>query len=179
MRGSRFLVAAVVVALAACGSKLPGGKGVPGGDKIPGGGNVPGGLGGSSGMVDPNTCGNYAGMEAGARLKAFLEAVQSLQKESQEMVAVVQTSCKTMGKKLGMNDGDFPESMETKDVCAKVWGAYNDMFKVAVKGKAALKIKYKPAVCKVSVQATAEVAAKCEGKASADVGASCSGTCRG
>jgi hypothetical protein len=69
--------------------------------------------------------------------------------------------------------------METKDVCAKVWGAYNDALKVGVKGKAALKIKYTPAVCRVNVQATAEVAAKCEGKASADVGAKCEGTCSG
>jgi hypothetical protein len=180
MRGSRFLVAAVLVVLGACGGKLPGGGGgLPGGDKIPGGCAVPGGLGGSSGMVDPNTCGNYAGVEAGARLKAFLEAVVALQKTSQETVEVVKTSCKMMGKELGMNDGDFPDSMETKDVCAKVWGAYNDMFKVAVKGKAALKITYKPAVCRVDMKATAELAAKCEGKASADVGASCSGTCRG
>ncbi len=179
MRGSRFLIAAVVVSLAACGGKLPGGKGVPGGDKIPGGGDVPGGLGGSSGMVDPNTCGNYAGTEAGARLKAFLEAVADLQKQSQETVEVVKTSCKMMGKELGMSDADFPDSMETKDVCAKVWGEYDKTFKVAVKGKAALKITYKPAVCRVNVQATAEAAAKCEGKASADVGATCSGTCKG
>jgi hypothetical protein len=179
MRGSRFLVAAVVVVLGACGGKLPGGKGVPGGGDLPGGGNVPGGLGGSSGMVDPNTCGNYAGSEAGARLKAFLEAVADLQKQSQETVEVVKTSCKMMGKELGMGDADFPDSMETKDICAKVWGAYNDNMKVAVKGKAAFKITYKPAVCRVNVQATAEVAAKCEGKASADVGATCSGTCNG
>jgi hypothetical protein len=169
----------MVVALGACGGKLPGGKSVPGGDKIPGGGNVPGGLGGESGMVDPNTCGNYAGTEAGARLKAFLEAVTDLQKQSQETVEVVKTSCKMMGKELGMGDADFPDSMETKDICAKVWGAYNDAFKVGLKSKAALKIVYKPAVCRVNVQATAEAAAKCEGKASADVGATCSGTCKG
>lgn len=179
MRASRFLIAAVVVAMAACGGKLPGGGSVPGGDKLPGGGNVPGGLGGSSGMVDPNTCGNYAGTEAGARLKAFLEAVTDLQKQTQETVEVVKTSCKMMGKELGMTDADFPDGMETKDICAKVWGAYNDNMKVAVKSKAAFKIQYKPAVCRVNVQATAEVAAKCEGKASADVGATCSGTCRG
>lgn len=178
MRGSRFLIATVVLTLGACGGKMPGGKGVPGGDKLPGGG-VPGGLGGSSGMVDPNTCGNYAATEAGARLKAFLESVADLQKRSEETVAVVRTSCVMMGKELGMTDGDFPEGMNANDVCAKVWGAYNDNMKVAVKSKAAFKVKYKPAVCKVDVGATAEVAAKCEGKASADVGASCSGTCRG
>jgi modification target Cys-rich repeat protein len=167
-----------VVSLAACG-KLPGGKSVPGGNSIPGGGNVPGGLGGESGMVDPNTCGNYAASEAGARLKAFLEAVADLQKQSQETVEVVKTSCKIMGKELGMTDADFPDGMETNDICAKVWGAYKDNMKVAVKGKAAFKVVYKPAVCRVNVQATAELAAKCEGKATADVGATCSGTCKG
>jgi len=178
MRGSRFVVAAVVVALGACGGKLPGGKSVPGSDKVPGGG-VPGGLGGSSGEVDPNTCANYAASDAGAKLKAFLEAVQSLQKQSKETVEVVRTSCKMMGKELGMGEAEFTDAMETKDVCAKVWKAYEDNMKVAVKGKAAFKIVYKPAVCKVSVEASADVAAKCEGKASADVGATCSGVCHG
>src|SRR5215203_5113672 len=118
---TRLLLAAAIVALATLagcpggGSKVPGGGGLPGGDKMPGGGGVPGGLGGSSGMVDPNTCGNYATMEAGVRLKAFLEAVADLQKQSQETVEVVKTSCKMMGKELGMGDADFPDSMETKD----------------------------------------------------------------
>ncbi len=167
MRVSRFLIAAVLVALAACG-----GKG-SGGDKMPGG------LGGSSGMVDPNSCGNYASSEAGARLKVFLATVADLQQRSSDAVMVVRASCQTMGKELGMSDADFADGMETKDVCAKVWGVFNENMKVAVKGKAAFKINYKPAVCKISVTAAAEAAAKCEGKASADIGATCSGTCRG
>lgn len=180
MRGNTYLVAVVVTAMAvACGGKLPGGKSLPGSDNVPGGGAVPGGLGGSSGEVDPNTCGNYAASDAGAKLKAFLTAVADLQKQSQETVEVVKTSCKMMGKELGMSDADFSSGMETKDVCAKVWGAYNDNMKVAVKNKSAFKIKYTPAVCKVNIEATAEAAAKCEGKASADVGATCSGVCRG
>jgi hypothetical protein len=128
-------------------------------------------------MVDPNTCGNYAGSEAGARLKAFLEAVVDLQKRSKETVDIVAESCKTMGKELGMADADL--SGEPKELCAKVWKAYDENLKVAVKGKAAFKITYKPAVCQVDVNAEAEVAAKCEGKASADVGATCSGVCHG
>ncbi len=179
MRGSRFLIAAVVLTLGACGGKLPGGKGVPGSDKVPGGGNLPGGLGGSSGMVDPNTCGNYAASEAGARLKLFLQAITDLQKTAQETIEVVRTSCKMMGNELGMSDADFPDAMGTNDVCAKVWGAYNDNMKVAVKSKAAFKFTYEPAVCRINVNATVDAAAKCEGKAAADVGASCSGTCRG
>ena len=150
---------------------------MPSGPKVPGG--VPGGLPGSSGEVDPNTCGNYAAMDAGAKLKAFLEAVQNLDKQAKETVEVVRTSCKMMGKELGMSDADFTDGMETKDVCAKVWGAYNDNMKVAVKSKAAFKVKYTPAVCKLDVNIAAEAAAKCEGKASADVGATCSGVCNG
>jgi hypothetical protein len=169
MRTTHFLIAAVLVA--ACGGKLPGGKNVPGSDK------VPGGLGGESGMVDPNSCGNYAGVEAGARLKSFLEAVADLQTRSNETVEVVKTSCKMMGTELGMSEADL--GGDTKEVCDKVWAAYNDNMKVAFKSKAALKITYKPAVCKIDVQATANVAAKCEGKASADVGATCSGVCNG
>jgi hypothetical protein len=169
MRTSHFLIAAIL--MAACGGKVPGGKGLPGGDK------VPGGLGGESGLVDPNTCGSYAASEAGARLKAFLEAVADLQTRSAETVAVVQTSCKMMGKELGMSDADL--GGEPKAVCDKVWAAFNENMKVSFKSKAALKIVYKPAVCKVDVSATAEVAAKCEGKASADVGATCSGVCHG
>ena len=179
MRGSQLLVAVVITTLASCGGKLPGGKGIPGSDKVPGGGAIPGGLGGSSGEVDPNTCGNYAAMDAGAKLKAFLTAVQDLDKQAKETVEVVRTSCKMMGKELGMSEAEFTDGMETKDVCAKVWGAYNDNMKVAVKTKTAFKVKYTPAVCKLDVNIAAEAAAKCEGKASADVGATCSGVCHG
>src|SRR4051794_27667782 len=163
MRVSRLMMAVVFVSVAACGGKVPGGKGMPGGDKIPGGDKVPGGMGGESGMVDPNSCGNYAGTEAGARLKAFLEAVVELQARSKETVDIVSDSCKTMGKELGMADADL--SGEPKELCAKVWNAYNENMKVAVKGKAAFKITYKPAVCQVDVNAEADIAAKCEGKA--------------
>src|SRR6185436_17012417 len=140
---------------------------------VPGGGKVPGGLGGSSGMVDPNTCGNYAAMEAGARLKAFLLAVQDLEKATEETVKVVKASCITLGNELGMSEGDLKG--EAKEICAKVYGTINDNMKVAFKAKAALKVTYKPAVCRVNVEASAKAAAECEGKASADVGAKCSG----
>jgi hypothetical protein len=179
---TRLLLAAAVVALATlagcpAGKNLPGGGGIPGGGGVPGGGALPGGLGGSSGMVDPNTCGNYASMEAGARLKAFLTAVQDLAAATEETVKVVKQSCVILGQELGMPEPDLQG--ETKDICAKVYGVLNDNMKVAFKAKAALKITYKPAVCRVSIEASAKAAAECEGKASADVGAKCSGVCRG
>ncbi len=175
---SRLLLAAVVVTLATLtgcpkGGKLPGG--VPGSDKVPGG--VPGGLGGESGMVDPNSCGNYAVSDAGRKLKDFLTALQQLHTATVETVQVVKQSCIMMGNELGMTEADYRG--ETKDICAQVWQRYNDTFKVAFKAKAGLKVKYKPAVCRVNVEASAKAAAECEGKASADIKASCKGTCRG
>src|SRR5688500_19929746 len=98
-RYSIILATLCVALLAACpkGGKGPGGiGGMP--DKpsgVPSG--VPGGLGGSSGMVDPNTCGNYSAQAAGAKLKAFLEALVDLQKTSEETVKVVKQSCITLG----------------------------------------------------------------------------------
>jgi hypothetical protein len=68
---------------------------------------------------------------------------------------------------------------EAKEVCAKVYQTINDNMKVAFKAKAALKVTYKPAVCRVNIEASAKAAAECEGKASADIGAKCSGVCRG
>jgi hypothetical protein len=178
---SRLVLATALVVLATLAGcpkgKLPGGGSVPGGGNIPGGGNVPGGLGGESGMVDPNSCGNYAVSDAGRKLKDFLVATQQLQKITEETVQVVRQSCVMMGNELGMTEADYKG--ETKDICAKVWGAYHDNFKVAFKTKAALKVKYKPAVCRINIDASAKAAAECEGKASADVGASCSGTCHG
>lgn len=178
---TRLLLATALVALAALagcpGGKMPGGGGMPGGGKVPGGGNLPGGLGGDSGMVDPNTCGNYAAMEGGARLKAFLQAVQDLAVATDETVKVVKQSCIMLGNELGMMEADLQG--ETKEVCAKVYGTIDENMKVAFKAKAALKVSYKPAVCRVSIEASAKAAAQCEGKASADVGARCSGVCRG
>ncbi len=178
---TRLLLAAAVMALATLagcpGGKVPGGGALPGGGNVPGGGNLPGGLGGESGMVDPNTCGNYAAMEGGARLKAFLQSVQDLAIATEETVKIVKQSCIMLGQELGMVEADLQG--EAKEICAKVYGTVDENMKVAFKGKAALKVTYKPAVCRVNVEATAKVAAECEGKASADIGARCSGVCRG
>ena len=176
MRATTGLLLAAIMAVG-CGSKMPGGGSVPGADKVPGGGNVPGGLGGASGEVDPNTCGNYAVSDAGRKLHDFLEATKQVQEVSMKTVQVVKESCLMMGHELGLVDDDMKG--ETKDICAKVYGTIHDNMKVAFKAKAGLKIKYKPAVCKVNIDAEAEAAAKCEGKASADMGATCSGACHG
>lgn len=174
---ARLITAIAVVSLAALAGCPKGGAGLPGAGSIPGGGNVPGGLAGASGEVDPNSCGNYAAMDGGNKLKAFLQATKDLERTTEETVHVVKNSCEMIGRELGMTDADFKG--EAKDVCAKVYGALRDNMKVSFKTSAALKIKYKPAVCRVNVDAQAKAAAECEGKASADVGASCTGACHG
>ncbi len=178
MRVSRFLVvAAATAALAACGSKMPGGGSVPGADKVPGGGNVPGGLGGASGAVDPNTCGNYAAEDAGMKLKAFLTAVKDLQTTTSETVKVVKQTCVMMGQELGMPPGDL-EGDDTKGICAKVITQYQNNLKVSLKAGAHAKFVYKPGVCKVNANASASAGAGCSGAAAAgNGGGGASGEC--
>jgi hypothetical protein len=131
---------------------------------------MPGGMpGGASGEVDPNTCGNYAASDAGAKLKIFLQATKDLQAAMAEMVKVEKESCIMMGKELGMAEADLSGD-DTKGICAKVITAYQDNLKVAVKGKAALTIKFKPAECKVEASASASASGACAGGASAGNG---------
>ncbi|HEX4420032.1 MAG TPA: hypothetical protein VH165_19090 [Kofleriaceae bacterium] len=169
MRLRTFLISAIAVAtLAACGGKVPG----LGGHSLPAG--VPGG---SSGEVDPNTCGNYSAMDGGHKLKAFLQATKDLEAETDATVAAVKDSCVLIGRELGMTDADFQG--DAKPVCDKVYASLHANIKVAFKAQAGLKIKYKPAVCRVDVDAQVKASAECEGSASADVGAVCSGACHG
>ncbi|MEO8703739.1 MAG: hypothetical protein ABI867_27055 [Kofleriaceae bacterium] len=172
---SQLLVAcAAIAALAGCPKgKLPGGGEMPGKgltDKVPG---VPG-----DAMLDPNACGGYASSDAGRKLKAFLQATQDLEKATTETAAVVKNSCEIVGKELGMTEADFKG--ETKDICAAVYGQIDkNLNGVALKSKAALKVKLKPAVCTVDANASVQAAASCEAKASADIKATCSGSCNG
>jgi modification target Cys-rich repeat protein len=82
-----------------------------------------------------------------------------------------------MGNELHMNGADLQG--ETNDVCARVITNIQNNLKVSLKPEAKLNVHYKPAVCKVDLEASAHAAAQCEGKADADVGASCTGTCHG
>ena len=152
-----------VVALAGCPKgKLPGGGGLP--DKP----TVPGGLGGVSGEVDPDTCGNYAATTAGARFKAFLTATKRLQTTAAETAAVVKQTCIMMGNELKMSEAEY--TGETKDICAKVITTYQNNLKVSLKANAKLKIEYKPAVCTIDASASASAAAQCDGSGGATAG---------
>jgi hypothetical protein len=169
---TRVLLATALMA----GVALTGCKKIPGGGGMPNKPNVPGGLGGASGEVDPNSCGNYAAMDAGIKLKAFLQATKDLEKITAETAMVVKESCIMMGEALKMNEADLKG--ETNDICAKVTTAYRDNLKVSIKPNAKLTIKYKPAVCTVDVSLQAKAAAECNGSAKAGTGGnSGSGQC--
>jgi len=156
--------ASALVLLTAC----PGGAGLPA---------VPGGGGGGGGKVDPNSCGNYAVSDAGRKLRAFLEATVELNDTVTQTVSVVKESCRIMGEELGMAPGELEG--ETKAVCDKVIAQLKNDLKVGLKAEAALKVDYKPAVCKVNVDAAAKAAAECEAKAEGEVSVQCEGTCSG
>lgn len=169
MRSSRYLVAAALLA-GACGGKL-GGHSMPGGGSVPSTPAVPGGLGGASGEVDPNTCGNYAASDAGAKLKAFLQATKDLETTASETAKVVKQSCIMMGQEMDMSPGDLAGD-DTGAICAKVFQTYKDNLKVSLKAGAKLKIVYKPAVCKVAANASANAGGACAGSATAGTGGS-------
>jgi len=162
--GSILLLGAV----AAC-SHLPGKPGVPSG--VPEKPNIPGGLGGASGEVDPNTCGNYAAQDAGAKLKIFLQATKDLETTTTETAKIVKQSCIMMGNELGMPQGDLAGD-DTNGICAKVITTYQNNLKVELKANAKLKIKYVPAKCTIDASASAGAGAACSGGASAGTGGS-------
>jgi hypothetical protein len=164
---TRLLLTTALVALVSVTGCPKGG--VPGAGGLPG---APAGVPTSmpSGEVDPNTCGNYAAVDAGRKLKAFLQATKDLEATTVETVKVVKQSCVMMGQELGMSEADLQG--ETNDICAKVITTYQNNLKVSLKANAKLTIKYKPAVCKVDAQLSAKAAAECEGSATAGTGGS-------
>jgi hypothetical protein len=177
MKNSKlFIVAAALVAgttFVACSKvKKPG---VPGADKLK---NVPTSVPGND-PLNPGGCGGYATMgDAGRKLHAFLEATQQVEKATTDTANMVKDSCVSIGKDIGMADADL--GGDVKAVCTAVWAQIDkNLNGVAVKSKAALKIKMKPAVCNVDAKASLQAAATCEGKATADFKATCSGNCNG
>lgn len=157
---SRLAIATALLALAGC----PGGA-----PKVPGG--VPGGGGGE---VNPNGCGNYAQVDAGRKLKAFLEATVELDRQVQESEAYLRESCAMMAGELGI-----PAEGDTKTVCDAVAQGITENLQVGLKAEAELDVQYEPAVCEVNVDVAAKAAAECEAQASADVQVRCDGTCQG
>ena len=139
-------------------------------------GGLPG-MGGGSGGVDPNSCGNISTNDTGRKLHAFLEATANLNTTVMETEKVVKQSCIIMGNELGMAAGDLEG--ETKSVCTKVINTINENLKVLIKADAKLDVEYTPAVCTVDIQATAKAAAECDARAEADIEVKCEGSCTG
>ncbi len=166
-----ILMLAVLAGASASGQTLPGGVKIPGGGKapsLPGGNKIPG--------ADAVNCGDIGTTAAGAKLKAFIDASADVDKASAELEASVHDACRDMAKALEIStDGS------TKVLCNRVATEIKTSLKVGVgvKSKTAVVATYKPAVCKVNADFTAEAAAKCEGKAKADVKVSCNGSCSG
>jgi hypothetical protein len=159
---SRFLVAAVAVAAFGCNKvKAPGG--------IPSTPSVPSVPGGASGEVDPNTCGNYAAVDAGMKLKAFLQATKDLEVTTTETAKVVKQSCIMMGQELGMSEADLGGD-DTGAICNHVIDTYKNNLKVTLKAQAGLHVKFVPGKCTVNASASASAVAGCSGSASAGSG---------
>jgi hypothetical protein len=167
-RGLRAAALAVLT-ITACGTAA-----VPGAGSLP---QKPSSLDSApsmpSGEVDPNTCGNYAAVDAGRKLKAFLQATKDLDTATIETAKVVKQSCIMMGQELGMGGPDLEG--ETDDICNKVIDTYKANLKVSLKAKAKLTVKYKPAVCKVDAGLQAKAGAECSGGATAGTGGSGAG----
>jgi hypothetical protein len=153
------LLLGAALALAACPAKLPGGT-------MPGGGG---------GKVGPDACGSIDASDVGRKIHAFLEATVMLQEQTAELENQTKKLCVAMGQELGMSglDGD------TGKVCNAVANEIKAGLGASLKAEAKFVVKYKPAVCHVSMDAAISAQAKCEGKAEADVKATCEGSCSG
>jgi hypothetical protein len=166
---TRLLATTLVVLASATGCPKGGMPGVP---AKPGSlDRVPTGM--PSGEVDPNTCGNYAAIDAGRKFKVFLQATKDLETTAAETVKVVKQSCVMMGQELGMSPADL--NGETDDVCARVITTYQNNLKVTLKPGARLTVKYKPATCTADAQLRAKAAAECQGGATAGTGGNSAG----
>jgi hypothetical protein len=141
-------------------------KSLPGAPSAPG---VPGGI--------PSTeCDLRSGGDVGRKLQAFLDASVTLQASVKDLTNSLRDACADFGRELGMTaglDGD------TKTVCKAVADQIKADMAVSLKPGAKLTINYKPAECRVKLDAGASAMAECEGNANVDAGVRCEGTCQG
>ncbi len=148
------LRAALLVTVALAGAGCP---------KVPGG--VPGAGGG---------CGEIKGIPMAAKLNAFLQASAELDSATAKLENSVKDACKKMAVEL-----KIPTAGDTATLCNAVSAELKESWKVSLKAKTKLNVKYTPAKCTVKADFAAEVAAKCEAKATADMSVKCEGTCGG
>jgi hypothetical protein len=153
-----LLVIGVVAVLAGCPA-IPGAKDPRGG----------------GGAVGPNACGELDASDAGRKITAFLDAAATLDAQVKDLENQTKRLCKAMGEELGMSglDGD------TKTVCNEVADEVRASLKASLKAEANFVVKYKPAECRVNLDAAVSAQAKCEAKAEAEVQMRCEGACQG
>lgn len=168
-----LLCASALVALGcvtSCGRGLPSTPAAPAAPAAPTAPAPPAGVPGDlpSGEVDPSSCGNYAAVDAGRKLKTFLQAVKDLQLTAAETVKVVKQSCVMMGQELGMAEAEL--TGETDPVCNKVIATYQDNLKISLRPNAKLRVKYEPATCQLDAGIQARVTAECEAGGSSAAG---------
>ena len=125
---------------------------MPGGDGIPGGGErsrrrrVPGGLGGASGEVDPNTLRQLRRVGRGREAQGVPRGDADLEKHDRRRPSRSSRELHDDGQR-ARHDRRRLQADGDQGHLRQGLGRVQRQPKVAVKGKAALKIKYKPAVC--------------------------------
>lgn len=125
--------------------------------------------------VAPDACGNYETTDAGRKLYAFLQATVWLEDEVLATEEELHETCQLMADEL-----DMPQPTgDTREVCTEVIAVLDDHLESGLSAREELVVDYQPAVCEVDVDAAAQAAAECEGRAETDVAAQCHGTCEG
>ena len=125
-------------------------------------------------LVNPNACGNYATVDVGRKVKAFLTATVRLHRAVKDTEEALRATCVNMARPLGI-----PTTGAIGPLCKQVADTIKQNLATGLKANARMDVKYEPAVCTVNVQAAASAAARCEARAEADIGVSCKGTCQG
>lgn len=128
----------------------------------------------SQNRVNPNACGNYAQVDIGRKVKAFLISTVRLHKAVITTDEALRSTCARMALPLGIAPVGG-----TGPLCTKVAETIKQNLATGIRAEASMDIKYEPAVCTVDVQAAANAAAQCEARAQADIAVSCRGICQG
>lgn len=145
------LALVLLAAAAPARAQIPGGIKLP--TKLPGGGALPGG-----------SCNKLSG-DAGLRLEGFLAATAALEKATAELEGSVKTACQSMARELGVS-----ESGNTKAVCTRALASMKAGLRLSAKAKSKTVVNYTPAKCELRAEASAKVAAACNGSAAGSAG---------
>ncbi len=165
-------------------------------------GTSPGAAGAQN--VSSQCLGDFGDTSPAQKLEAFIMATSRFVAAAGEIDLTLHDTCASMGKELGMSEGDLEG--DTKTVCDGVAEELRDMLTdLRVDAKVDIAVEAVPPRCEVSMDAYAECAAKCDvnvdpgkfdvkceggeivgkceaecrGSCSVDVKGQCSGACQG